>query len=63
MSLRNALGYPDNVPSLLLLEAHVGVEHSKVELLHEGTHVDLDLMVGEGGRKGRAIGRNDICGQ
>lgn len=44
MSLGDALGYPHHVPAFLLLQADVGVEHSKVELLHERMHVDLHLQ-------------------
>ena len=43
VSLCNALCYPHNVSALLLLQADIGVENSKVELLHEGEHVDLHL--------------------
>ena len=43
MSLGDALGNPDNVARFLLLESQVRVEHSEVELLHEGPRVDLHL--------------------
>lgn len=44
VALCNALGNPHDVPALLLLEPHVRVEDSKVELLHEGLHVYLHLQ-------------------
>ena len=50
--LRNALCDPHNVASLLLLETHVRIEDAKVELLHEGTHIDFNLCVSEGERGG-----------
>ena len=43
MSLCDALCNPHDVPALLLLQTDVGIEDSKVELLHEGEHVDLHL--------------------
>lgn len=47
MLLGNALTDPDNVAALLLLELEVRVEHSKVELLEEGMHVQAHLPYGE----------------
>jgi hypothetical protein len=44
--LRDALGDPDDVPDLLLLELYEGVVHAVVELLLEGEPVEVDL--GEG---------------
>ena len=41
--LSNTLRYPDNVPALLFLQSYVRVEHTIVELLHEGKHIDLHL--------------------
>ena len=43
MSLCDALGNPDHVPALLLLETDIGIEDPKVELLHEGADIDLHL--------------------
>ena len=43
VSLCDALGNPDHVPTLLFLETNVRVERSKMKLLHEGQHVDLNL--------------------
>lgn len=45
VSLCNALGNPHNVATLLLLQAHKRVEHTKVELLHEGLHINLHLQM------------------
>jgi len=41
--LRNALGNPDNVANLLLLQLHVRVEDAEVELLNERQDVQLYL--------------------
>lgn len=46
--LGNALCDPDNVPALLLLELHVGVENTKVELVQESQLVQLHLKRGQG---------------
>lgn len=43
VSLRYAFGDPDDVSTLLLLQFDVRVKHTKVELLHEGIHVELYL--------------------
>ena len=43
--LGDALGDPDDVAALLLLEAQVGVEDPAVELLHEGIHVQLHFVL------------------
>lgn len=45
--LRHALGDPDDVAHLLLLELHERVEHAEVELLHERVDVELDLVLEE----------------
>ena len=45
--LRYALSDPDNVSTLLFLQLHVGVEHTKVELLHERVHVQLGFVLKE----------------
>ena len=50
MSLSDALRDPNDVTTLLLLQTNVRVEDTKVELLHEGLDVDLNLQ-GEGGRE------------
>ena len=47
LSLGNALSYPYDVATFLFLELHVRVEHSKVELLHEGMDVELYLPLKE----------------
>lgn len=43
MSLRDALGNPNNVAALLFLQTNERVEDTKVELLHEGLHINLHL--------------------
>ena len=43
--LGDALGDPDDVPTLLLLQLHVGVEDAEVELVEEGQLVQLHLRV------------------
>lgn len=43
MSLRNALGDPDNVAHFLLLQLHECVEDAEVELSHVRVYVQLDL--------------------
>lgn len=43
VSLRYALGNPDDVTTLLLLQLQERVEDAKVELLQERVHVQLDL--------------------
>lgn len=43
MLLCNALGYPDNVPALLLLQLQVGVEDAEMELLNECVHIQFHL--------------------
>ena len=53
MALGNAFTDPDDVSALLLLQLEEGVEHSKVELLHEGILVQphlkhFDLLVDTG---------------
>ena len=45
--LCDALGYPDDVAALLLLQLEEGVEHPKVELLHERVHIELHLVLKE----------------
>jgi hypothetical protein len=45
--LGDALGDPDNVSALLLLEAEVRVEDAVVELLEERVHVQLHLVLKE----------------
>lgn len=47
MLLGDALGNPDNVAALLLLELKVRIEDTKVELLQEREHVQLDLVLEE----------------
>lgn len=47
MFLRNTLGYPHDVPALLLLEFQVGVEDAKVELLQKREDVEADLVLEE----------------
>lgn len=46
MLLRDALGDPDDVPALLLLQLQERVERAEVELLHEAVHVQLHLGKG-----------------
>ena len=41
--LGDALGDPDDVPALLLLQLDVGVEDAEVELVEEGQLVELHL--------------------
>ena len=41
--LGNALGDPDNVPALLLLQLDVGVENTEVELIEERQFVQFHL--------------------
>ena len=41
--LGDALGDPDDVSTLLLLQLHVGVEDAEVELVEEGQLVQLHL--------------------
>ncbi len=43
MALRDTFGDPYNVSHFLLLQLDVGVEHTKVELLHERIQVELNL--------------------
>lgn len=43
VALSNALGNPDNVAALLLLQLDVRVEDSVVELVHEGELVQVNL--------------------
>jgi len=45
--LGDALSDPDDVAALLLLELEVRVEDSEVELLQEGVHVQLHLVLEE----------------
>ena len=58
MSLSDTLGDPHDVSTLLFLQANVGIEHTKVKLLHEREDVYLHLKVQvkkdcrEGGREG-----------
>lgn len=47
MLLGHALGDPHDVAALLLLELEVRIEDAKVELLQEGVHVQLDLVLEE----------------
>lgn len=42
--LGNALGDPDDVPALLLLQLDVGVENTEVELVEEGQLIQLHLQ-------------------
>lgn len=42
--LGDALGDPDNVPALLLLQLDVGVENTEVELVEEGQLIQLHLQ-------------------
>lgn len=44
MPLGNALGDPDDVPALLLLQLDVGVENTEVELVEEGQLIQLHLQ-------------------
>jgi len=52
--LGDALGDPHDVPALLLLQLHVGVEHTEVELVEEGELVELHLR-GRGGGGSTAL--------
>lgn len=45
--LGNALGDPDDVTALLLLQLEVCVEDTEVELLQKGVHVQLHLVLEE----------------
>jgi len=45
MLLRHTFGNPHNIPAFLLLQFQVGVENSKVELLHKGVHIQLDFVL------------------
>lgn len=44
MPLGDALGDPDDVPALLLLQLDVGVENTEVELVEEGQLIQLHLQ-------------------
>lgn len=48
--LGDALGDPDDVPALLLLQLDVGVENAEVELVEEGQLVQLHLQGAEQSR-------------
>lgn len=50
MPLGDALGDPDDVPALLLLQLDVGVENTEVKLIEEGQLVQLHLQ-GKGGER------------
>lgn len=41
--LGHTLTDPDNVPAFLLLQLEIRVEHSEVELLKEGEHIQVHL--------------------
>lgn len=41
--LGDALGDPDNVPALLLLQLDVGVENAEMELVQESQFIQLHL--------------------
>ena len=41
--LRNALGDPNNIPALLLLQLHKRIKYAIVELLHKRLDVQLCL--------------------
>ena len=43
VTLRDALGDPDDVSAFLLFQLEEGVEDAEVELLHECIHVQFDL--------------------
>ena len=43
VALSHTLADPDDVPALLLLQLEEGVEHTEVELLHEGVLVQPHL--------------------
>ena len=43
VTLRDALGDPDDVSAFLLFQLEEGVEDAEVELLHERIHVQFDL--------------------
>lgn len=45
MLLGNTFSNPHNVTALLFLEFQVRIEYTKVELLHEGVHVQFDLKM------------------
>lgn len=47
MPLGDALGNPDDVPALLLLQLDVGIENAEVELVEEGQLVQLHLQGAE----------------
>lgn len=44
MPLGNTLSDPDDVPALLLLQLHVGVEDTEVELVEESQLVQFHLQ-------------------
>ena len=43
VALSHTLADPDDVPALLFLQLEEGVEHTEVELLHEGVLVQPHL--------------------
>ena len=45
--MSNALCYPDDVTTLLFLQLHVRIKHSKVKLIHERLHIELDFSLKE----------------
>merc|ERR1719382_2009853 len=47
VALSHTLADPDDVPALLLLQLEEGVEHTEVELLHEGVLVQPHLLLKE----------------
>ena len=49
MTLRYTLSYPDYVSHFLFLQFNVGVEHSKMELLHKRVQIQLNLTFSNGG--------------
>lgn len=49
LSLSDALGDPDDVTYLLLLQFEVGVKYTKVELLQERKYIQLHLSKPQGG--------------
>ena len=60
MALCNALSNPDNVAAFLLLQFDVRVEHTVVELVHEGQLVQFNLRhvcrgVGWGGGRSSEV--------
>merc|ERR1719219_3207246 len=45
MFLCHTFGNPNDISAFLFFQFQIGVENSKVELLHKGVDVQLDLVL------------------